>query len=90
MSQGRTVQFDQAPFINFAVAEHAKHGGSADVDHRLDLTRPGYYFVPNECDKEGAECNFAIVSHGAGGAAIGFVKQFAPYAAPYRTVMVFP
>lgn len=60
--------FDQTPFIEAAVAEHAKvSGGSADVDHRIDKTRSGYYYVPEGCGEGKAKCKIAMISHGAGG-----------------------
>lgn len=46
LSQGNLIAFNQGPFIDAAVAEHVDAGGSPDVDHRIDYTRPGYYFVP--------------------------------------------
>lgn len=67
-SNGELKTFDQTPFIEAAVAEHAKvSGGSANVDHRIDKTRAGYYYVPTACGEGKAVCKFAMISHGAGG-----------------------
>lgn len=50
----------------------------------------GFYYYPNECTTQGANCLFQLVIHGCIESAEEYAEKFAPFASSNRMVMVFP
>ena len=55
----------------------------------MEVGDTAYVFIPDNCKTAGSNCKFMIVSHGMGGSAKAFGRQYAPYAAPYDIIMLF-
>ena len=56
----------------------------------MEVADTAYVFVPDNCKTAGSNCKFMIVSHGKGGRAEAMAKNYAPCAAPYDIIMLFP
>ena len=79
--------FDQRPFIELALQEFVKLGGSPTVKH--NLLDYSYFYYPKNCVQK-KKCKFMSVNNSASGFKLKMTQNFTPYASANDIVLIWP